>query len=143
MHCTDLNNDTLKILAAHFSYNEKLKEEYSASIANVENEKPCTRRENRYLSKITAICNVVFQSLIATVPKHIVNELEIIQKSFIWESSTLKIKHETLCNDYKAEELKYVDIPNKIIALQRSWIRILYDNSFHEWKLIPLFKFTR
>ena len=99
MRCTDLNNDKLKILATHFSYNEKLKQEYSTGITNAENEKPCTRRENRYLSKIMAICKVVFQSLIATVPKHIVNELEIIQKSFIWKSSTLKIKHETLCND--------------------------------------------
>ena len=30
-----------------------------------------------------------------------------------------------------------VDIPSKIIALQCSWIRRPYDNSFHEWKLIP------
>ena len=27
MRCIELNNDTLKILATHFSYNEKLKEE--------------------------------------------------------------------------------------------------------------------
>ena len=27
MRCIDLNNDTLKILATHFAYNEKLKEE--------------------------------------------------------------------------------------------------------------------
>ena len=26
-----------------------------------------------------------------------------------------------------------------IIFLQCSWIRRLYDNSFHEWKLIPLY----
>ena len=48
-----------------------------------------------------------------------------------------KRKHETLCNDYKAGGLKNVDISNKIIALQCSWIKRLYDNSFHEWKLIP------
>ena len=27
LRCVDLNNDTLKILGTHFSYNEKLKEE--------------------------------------------------------------------------------------------------------------------
>ena len=32
-----------------------------------------------------------------------------------------------------------VDIPNKIITHQYSWIRTLYDNSFHEWKLIPFY----
>ena len=84
----------------------------------------------------------VFQSFITTVqncPKHIINELEKIQKAFLWKNSTPKIKHETLCNDYKAGGLKNVDIPNKIIALQCSWIRRLYNNSFHEWKLIPLY----
>ena len=44
-----------------------------------------------------------------------------------------------LCNDYKAGRLKNVDIPKKIIALQCSWIGRLYNNSFHDWKLIPLF----
>ena len=58
---------------------------------------------------------------------------------FFWNNSSPKIKHETLCNDYKAGGLKNVDIPSKIIALQCSWIRRLYDNSFHEWKLIPLY----
>ena len=42
-------------------------------------------------------------------------------------------------NDYIAGGLKNVDIPSKIIPLQCSLIRRLYDNSFHEWKLIPLY----
>ena len=51
------------------------------------------------------------------------------------------MKHETLCNDNKGGGLKNLDILNKIISLQFSWIRRLffYDNSFYEWKLIPLF----
>ena len=67
------------------------------------------------------------------------NELERIQKAFLWNDSTPKIKHRILCNDYKAEGLKNVDISNKIIALICSWIRKLYDDSFHEWKFIPLY----
>ena len=49
------------------------------------------------------------------------------------------MKQETLCNDYKARGLKNVDIPNKVIALQFAWIRRLYDNFFHEQKMIPLY----
>ena len=57
LHCIDLNNDTLKLLGTHFSYNEKLKEEkktqdcnrYSTSIKNMENEKSYTRRKNCFL----------------------------------------------------------------------------------------------
>ena len=89
--------------------------------------------------KTIAISKIDFQSLIATVSKHIINELEKIQMAFLWKDSTLKIKHETLCNDYKAGRFKNVDIPNKIIALQCAWIGRLYDHSFHEWKLIPLY----
>ena len=62
-----------------------------------------------------------------------------IQKAFIWKNSAPKIKQETLCNDYKAGGLKNVYIANKSIDLQFSWIVRLYDNSFHEWKLIPLY----
>ena len=35
--------------------------------------------------------------------------------------------------------LDNVNISNKIIALQCSWTRRICDNSFHEWKLIPLY----
>ena len=60
-------------------------------------------------------------------------------KGFFWNNSSPKIKHETLCNNYEAGGLKNVDVPNKIIALQCYWIRRLYDNYFHEWKLILLY----
>ena len=66
-------------------------------------------------------------------------ELENIQKDFFWKNSTPQMKQETLCNDYKVRGLKNVDIPNKVIALQFPWIRRLYDNFFHEQKMIPLY----
>ena len=68
------------------------------------------------------------------------NKLEKIQKAFLWNNFTPKIEHETLCNDYKDGEFKKIDIPDKFIALQCSWIRRLYDDSFHECKLIPLYR---
>ena len=89
--------------------------------------------------KTIAISKIVFQAFITTVPKHIFNELKKIQNAFFLNNSSPKIKHETLCNNYKAGGLKNVDILSKIIALQCFWIRRLYDNSFPEWKLIPLY----
>ena len=41
-------------------------------------------------------------------------------------------------SDFKNGGLKNVDINKKISSLQCSWIKRLYDDSFHEWKLIPL-----
>ena len=85
--------------------------------------------------KLLAISKIVFQSLITLVPRHIVNELEKIQKAFLWKNSSPKIKYGTLCNDYEGGGLISIDISNKIISLQYSWIKRLYDNSFNEWKL--------
>ena len=65
--------------------------------------------------------------------------LKKYKRLFFWKNSSSKIKHETLYKDYKTGGLKNVDIPNKTIALQCSWIWRLYDNSFHEWKQIPLY----
>ena len=67
-----------------------------------------------------------FQSLITTLPRHIVDELEKIQKTFLWKHSYPKIKHETLCNDCKGGGLKNIDILNESISLQFSWIRAIF-----------------
>ena len=140
LRCVDLNNDTLKILGTHFSYNEKLKEEKNIyetvtdiqRILNTWKMRNLTLEGKIAIFKTIAISKIVFQSFIATVQKHIINELEKKQKAFLRKNSTPKIKLENLFKDYKAGGLKNVDIPNKIIALQCSWIRRLYDNSFHE-----------
>ena len=48
-----------------------------------------------------------------------------------------KIKHSALSNSYMGGGLKGVDVFTKIISLHCSWIKRLYDESFHEWKIIP------
>ena len=82
--------------------------------------------------KTLAISKIVFQSMITPIPIYIVNELEKIQKAFLWKNSSPKIKYEGLCNDYKGGGLKIIDILSKSISLQCSRIRELYDNSSHE-----------
>ena len=86
---------------------------------------------SRKLKRWDEIC-IVDQNMLAT-------NMKKYKRLFLLNNSTPKIKHETLFNDYEAGGLKNVDIPNKIIALQYSWIRRLCDDSFHEWKLILLY----
>ena len=74
----------------------------------MENEKPYTRR------KTIAITKSSLRAFIATAPKYVVNKLEKIQKTFLWNNSTPKIKHETLCNDYKAGGLKMSTFETKL-----------------------------
>ena len=147
MRCVDLKNDTLKILGTHFSYNEKLNKgiNFYATVTNIQRVLKIWKMRNFALEgkivifKTLAISKIVFQSMITPIPSHIVNELERTQKAFLSKNSSPKIKYESLCNDYKGGGLKNIDILNGIISLQCSWIRRLYGNSFHEWKLIPLF----
>ena len=39
------------------------------------------------------------------IPIYVATELEKIQKSFLWENLTSKIKHNTFFNDYKSLSL--------------------------------------
>ena len=82
--------------------------------------------------KTIALSKTVFQSLIITVLKYIVNKFEETQKAFLQKKATSKVTNEILCNDYKAGRLKNDNISNKIIALQFSKIKQLYGNFFHE-----------
>ena len=118
MRCVDLKNDTLKILDTHFSYNKKLTGEktFYTTVTNIQRVLKKWKMRNLTLEgkivifKTLAISKIVFQSLITPVPRHIVNELEKMQKAFLWKNSFPKIKHETLCNDYEGRGLKNIYI---------------------------------
>ena len=47
--------------------------------------------------KTLALSKTIFQAFVRSTPVYVVVELEQIQKSFLWENSTSKSKHDTLC----------------------------------------------
>ena len=53
------------------------------------------------------------------------------------EQKNPKIRHSALSNSYEDDGLKDVDVFTIVINLQCSWIERLYDENFHEWKIIP------
>ena len=122
IQCVDLVSDTIKILGTHFSYNEKLKVErnFCLIIANIQRVLKLWKLRNLTLEgkivifKTLAVSKIIFQAFITPIPMYVVTELEKIQKSFLWENSTSKIKHDTLCNDYKHGGLKNIDIQKKL-----------------------------
>ena len=106
-----LNNETLKTLGTHFSYNEKLKDEkvYCKKIHRVLKIlkiRNVTVEVKIVMFKTIAISKIVFQLFLTTASKYILNELKKMQKAFLRKNSVPKIKHETLCNDYKGGRLK-------------------------------------
>ena len=84
--------------------------------------------------KTLAISKLVYLALLTVIPDHITDEVTKIQKSFIWNDSSPKIKHETLRMEFKAGCLRNVDTRFKFVSLQCSWVKKLYDDCFHEWK---------
>lgn len=51
--------------------------------------------------KTLEISKKVFPKSTTKIPYQVIKELEKTQKSILWEISTLKIKDETACKDYK------------------------------------------
>ena len=142
----NLTKESIKILCMHLSYNEKLQNElnFCTTIKNICNVIKLWRM--RYLPlegkiaifKSLAVSKIVHLVLLTIVPKNVIFELKEIQNKFLWSNKKSKIKHSTLCNDYKNGGLKNVDIELKIISLKCSWIRRLYNEVDHDWKIISL-----
>ena len=96
-----------------------------------------TLEGNITIFKTLVISKITDLSLVTNVPTQIINERSKMQKEIIWNGSNPKIKHSTLSNKYKNGALKCVDILSNVISLQCSWIKSLYDNLSHPWKIIP------
>ena len=67
--------------------------------------------------KTLALSKILYLTLISSFSKQLIEEIQKIQKAFIWNNLTPKIKHETLCNSFEEGGLKYVDINSKIASL--------------------------
>ena len=48
--------------------------------------------------KTFALSKIVYLTLITSFSKQLIEKIQRLQKAFIWNNLTAKIKHETLCN---------------------------------------------
>ena len=116
MECIDLTNNSIKILGIHFSYNKKFENEenFIELIKKIENVLKIWRIRNLTVQgKITifktlAISKVVHLALVTNVPQIITDQLNKIQKDFIWNRKHPKIRHSTLCNTHENGGFKRV-----------------------------------
>ena len=67
--------------------------------------------------KILVIFKLVYMAVPTVIPNNIIDEVAKIQKCFILDDSSPKIKHETLRMEFKAGELNNVDIRFKFFIL--------------------------
>ena len=92
MKCIDLTKNSVTILGIHFSYNKKIENEenFIKLIKKIENVLKIWRIRNLTVQgKITifktlAISKVIHLALVTNVPQNICDQLNKIQKDFIW-----------------------------------------------------------
>ena len=118
MKCIDLMFNIVKILGIYYSYNEKLEiqENFKMHIINIEKILRIWRMKDLSIAgKITvfktlAISKIVHLALVKTIPNSVIQELNKIQKEFIWKTRNPKLKHDTPCKNYENGGLKNIDI---------------------------------
>ena len=71
--------------------------------------------ENYYFRNISFIKNYFVGSSFK-IPNQIIDTLQQIQKDFLWNSFSPKVKHETICKEFQHGGLKNVNIILKIIS---------------------------
>ena len=129
----------MKILGIHFSCNKKTENEENIIklIKKIENVLKIWRTRNLTVqSQITTFktfttSKVIHFALVPNVPYVIIDQLNKIQKDFIWNRKAPQIRHSTICNSYKNGGLKSANIPNNLTSLQCSWIKRLYRIALH------------
>ena len=70
-----------------------------------------------------AISKVIHLALVTNVSQVVIDQLNKIQKDFIWKQKHPKLKLSTVCNTHENGALKNIHIPNKLASLQCSWIK--------------------
>ena len=146
MRCVNLYEDTIKILGIHYSYNKQLENDdnFKKYIAKIENVlKLWTVRSLSLEGKITvfkslALSKITHLTLVKIMPPSIIDQLNKTQKNFISNKLNPKTKNSTINNNYENEGLKDINIAAKTSSLQSSWIKRLFDGTFHDWKILPL-----
>ena len=140
MDCINLMEDVIKILGIYFSYNKKLEQEknFLNHIVKIQNILKLWKLRNLTIEgrivafKSLAISKLIHLALVTEILTTTINLLTKIQMKFIWKGKNSKIKNSTLCNDYEYGGLKNVDIFSKVVSLQCSWIKSLFDNNFRQ-----------
>ena len=141
----DTENNTVKILGFHYSYNKQLADERNFSnmvivihnVLNLWTMRGISLIEKILIFKTLGISKLQYLASMAQVPDKIIEHLKYIKK-YLWKSNTPKIKHSTLIGDYKDGGLRNVDIRTKMKPLKLTWVRQLCDDNHHPWKIIPL-----
>ena len=78
--------------------------------------------------KSVAFSKIAYLAFLILLLSNIIKELKHIQKRFLQFNKKVKIKHDTLCNDYKDGGSKSVDIVHENVLGYKSFTMIIFMN---------------
>ena len=141
MKCVNLNNETVKILGAHFKIIifVKIFAKNYENILKLWHMRQLPLEGRITFFKSLAASKVIHILLITKLHDNTIDLLYKIQENFIWQGKRAKIKHGTFCNGLENGGIKNVYSRNKITSIQCSLVERLFEDDFHDWKVMPLF----
>ena len=139
-----LTNGSIRVLGNFISYNDLIAHQlnFLNIIPTVKDLLGIWKQRNLTIAgKIQVFKSLIFSKLVYvatmnTVPKTITDQLQVIHKDFIWRGKKVRIKHSTLIGEYADGGLRDLDISSSLTSVKISWIRRLFDNNFHPWKIL-------
>ena len=144
------HDDTVKSLGVCFSNSKPLTEieqNWSAKVDTIKNIINAWKRRNlTIVGRITVVKCLLASQLsyigsVMRVPDEVVNELNSLFFTFIWNSNE-KVKRKTLIAENDKGGLKMVHLHSFLKSLRISWIKRILNTNISTWKNIPLFEFS-
>ena len=141
----NLVNNKIRILGTYISYNKQLADQYNfvnvttdtKNILSIWRLRGLLLAGRIQVFKALALSKAMFICTMKPYSKKFLDDLNEIQKDFIWRGSKPKIKHTSLIGDYSEGGMKDIDIKAKLESLRIQWVKRLTNNNFHSWKIIP------
>ena len=132
-------------LSIHFSYDLK-----QANTLNFEEKVCCLEKNTQQLEKrkltligkinivkTLGLSKLIYCSLLLTVSKSLIDRINKIIFSFIWEGKPPKIKKKTIIGEKHCGGLKMIDFEIMEWSLKIAWIKRIAESSNASWKKIP------
>ena len=133
--------ECIKILGIYFSYNSSLAgdKNFMDSVTNIEqllaiwSIRSLTVPGTIQVFKSLAVPKILYVAGMNLVPIRVIEQIQKIQKKFIWNGKKPKIKHTALINEHQDGGLKDVDIEAKMRSLQLGWVRRLFVDDLENY----------
>ena len=137
----NLVNNKIRILGTYINYNKQLADQYNFVNVTTDTKNILSIWRLRRLSlagriqvfKALALSKAMFICTMKPYSKKFLDDLNEIQKDFIWRGHKPKIKHTSPIGDYSEGGMKDIDIKAKLELLRIQWVKKINKQQF--WQL--------